>query len=66
MRMHAGVRGQGRPRRVASQGNSVSDVNYMAFVCLMCLDLPTSASVDDRDSDHRPRSVGGVRMPDEP
>ena len=30
----------------------------VAFVCLMSLDLPTSASVDDRDSDHRPRSDG--------
>ena len=28
----------------------------VAFVCLMSLDLPTSASVDDRGSDHRPRS----------
>ena len=28
------------------------------FVCLTSLDLPTSASVDDRESDHRPRSDG--------
>ncbi len=38
----------------------------MAFVCLTSLDLPTSARIDGRDSDHRSRSVCGVRVPNEP
>ena len=47
-------------------GVVVGECGGKAFVCLMSLDIPTSASVDGRDSDHRPRSVGFVRMPDEP
>ena len=32
-------------------------VNPVALVYLMCIDIPTSAAVDGRDSDHRRRCV---------
>lgn len=32
-------------------------VNLVALVYLMCIDIPTSAAVDGRDSDHRRRCV---------
>lgn len=32
-------------------------VNLVAFVCQMGVDIPTSAAVDGRDSDHRRRCV---------
>ena len=47
-------------------GAMAGDVDYMAIWSQMSLDIPTSASVDDRESYHRPRSVGFVRIPDEP